>query len=126
MQKDLLKLALTGLAAGACLSAQGGGSEIAMTKCSRTPTVNEDQNSNKQMMQQNDQEEQEGEETGEEMNEGSSCHSQQGSSCANSCGNQGDQSSQNKPLSSRNFVQSKRLSAAKMAMGEDKIPSVDK
>ena len=74
MQKDLLKLALTGLAAGVCLSAQGGGSEIAMAKCSRNPTANEEQNQTNPMMNSPDSD-------SGGMNDGASCSSQ-GGSCA--------------------------------------------
>lgn len=157
MQKDLLKLALTGLAAGVCISAQGGGSEIAMAKCSRTPTsqpaANEDQNqmngqmqnkANEQMMQ--EQAPQESKEmnqgTNEEMDQVSSCNSQHGScsschsqssgsesSCAGSCGSQadqGDQSSFNEPIApEQNFLETKRLSAAKIAMGGERMPDMD-
>lgn len=118
MQKDLLKLALTGLAAGVCLSAQGGG-EIAMMKCSKTPPANQEQ---KGSGQQQKEDLKEGDEMDEEMDEdSSSCNSQQGS-----CANQGDQSSQSERPRHRNYMQTKRLSAAKTAMGGERFPDMDK
>lgn len=109
MQKDLLKLALTGLAAGVCLSAQGGG-EIAMAKCSRTPPPPAENPTDTQMMDDNMSPD-------SDMDGGSSCGSQ-GGSCS-SYGNQGDQSSQNTAPSLRNLLEPKRLSAAKTVMEKE-------
>lgn len=109
MQKDLLKLALTGLAAGICLSAQGSG-EIAMAKCSRTPPPPAENPTDPQMMDDTYPD--------DDRNDGSSCGSQ-GGSCASSYGGQGDQSSQNEAPSLRNFLEPKRLSAAKAVIESD-------
>lgn len=120
MQKDLLKLALTGLAAGVCISAQGSrGDEIAMAKCSRTPTAVEEQNSNDRMMDNRYEEMDE-----DEMNENPT-YNPQSDTCASSCGHQGDQSSLDAPRL-RNYMETKRLSAAKAAMKEESGQSMDK
>ncbi len=117
MQKDLLKLALTGLAAGICLSAQEGAKEIAMSKCSRTPTADEVQYPNDRVMDRDQMYK-------DEMNEHPD-NDHQSDTCAASCGNQMDQTSLNAPRLG-SYMETKRLSAAKAAIEAENNSNMDK
>ncbi len=133
MQKDLIKLALAGLAAGLCISAQSGmGREIAMTKCSKSPTQNQGQSSCSGQQDQSSCSGSQGcgssgkkQQKNNSMDNGqSSCGSSSDSgSCgsssdSNACNGQGDQSSQGEKIREAKKVEVKRLSAAKAAVEE--------
>ena len=94
MKKDLVKLAIVGLLAGFCLSAQGAPSdsnEIAMSKCSKD-------NTQKSQNRNNDQD-----------NDGSDAN---GCGGPNGCGDSPEQDTGDQQSDKVQMMQSKRKSAA--------------
>lgn len=117
MQKDLLKLALTGLITGLSVSGHAG-SEIAMTKCTKSPPP-------KQQPQDMD-DEQNGESSFGSSSETGVCGS---SGESGSCGSQGDQSQNNEAVTAPQVLSKleiRRLGAAKAMVYEEEVRNMDK
>ena len=122
MRKDLVKLAIAGLTAGLCISAQSEmGREIAMTKCSKSPAQNQGQSSCSGAQgcgssgdnQQKNNSMDNGQSSCGSSSDSGSCGS---SPDANTCSGQGDQSSQGEKIREARKVEVRRLSAARAAV----------